>query len=467
MNQTPYPSDIDKRALILLRDNPSWETADAYRYLAEQAEYKGEVMAETPNSALMFVSNERLREIVDCGRMWCGDRETQLLAAEVIRCRASLPPQAAVGEGDLPKRPDLLLNNCTKMHIKAAWQQWANQMEIKYGEAIAQRDEANEARERSEREYKELDRNTVSIAAVSEIVTAAREWQDRAIAAEAKLAATETERDEARKSEKRVETFLMHERAIWCDKPEDRMYHAADNSWWMRGPDGSPKRADAPAAALDVPKSASPQGAPDFNKWWHGDNSAKWSSDGKERRNWKPLFESTWKAALAALDVPKPRAKGFEEWAAICGLPESQWEWPRRAWRDALASMDVPKPEEIERLLEEIVYHLYDKQDISRITDMARPMFSRLRSLPNEPEIEGLYFIQDTRTTCGNAVMWWKPDGNGYTSNVNEAWRVPKEKADQMHRNRSTDVAWPVSVILGKAFPIFDFQNLRSIEKDK
>jgi hypothetical protein len=63
--------------------------------------------------------------------------------------------------------------------------------------------------------------------------------------------------------------------------------------------------------------------------------------------------------------------------------------------------------------------------------------------------------------------MWWKPDGNGYTSNVNEAWRVPKEKADQMHRNRSTDVAWPVSVILGKAFPIFDFQNLRSIEKDK
>ena len=36
MNQTPYPSDIDARVLELLRDNPSWETADAYRYLAEQ-----------------------------------------------------------------------------------------------------------------------------------------------------------------------------------------------------------------------------------------------------------------------------------------------------------------------------------------------------------------------------------------------------------------------------------------------
>jgi hypothetical protein len=34
--ETPYPSDIDKRILPLLRDNPSWETADAYRYLAEQ-----------------------------------------------------------------------------------------------------------------------------------------------------------------------------------------------------------------------------------------------------------------------------------------------------------------------------------------------------------------------------------------------------------------------------------------------
>jgi len=75
--------------------------------------------------------------------------------------------------------------------------------------------------------------------------------------------------------------------------------------------------------------------------------------------------------------------------------------------------------------------------------------------------IEDLFFIQDSRTYCGNAVMWWRPEGNGYTSNVNEAWRVPEETAKRMHRNRPTDVPWPVAHILAGAFPIFDMQYLR------
>lgn len=27
---------------------------------------------------------------------------------------------------------------------------------------------------------------------------------------------------------------LEHERSVWCDKPDDRLYHAADGTWWRR-----------------------------------------------------------------------------------------------------------------------------------------------------------------------------------------------------------------------------------------
>ena len=35
-----------------------------------------------------------------------------------------------------------------------------------------------------------------------------------------------------------------------------------------------------------------------------------------------------------------------------------------------------------------------------------------------------LFYIQDSRSYCGNSVMWWRVDGHGYTSNLAEAWKV-------------------------------------------
>ena len=56
---------------------------------------------------------------------------------------------------------------------------------------------------------------------------------------------------------------------------------------------------------------------------------------------------------------------------------------------------------------------------------------------------DGLYYIQDTRSVCGNSVVWWRVDGCGYTSNLDEAWRVGREQAEghlPMPRHRQ-DVA--------------------------
>lgn len=79
-----------------------------------------------------------------------------------------------------------------------------------------------------------------------------------------------------------------------------------------------------------------------------------------------------------------------------------------------------------------------------------------------EPE---LYYIQDKRSYCGNSCFWWKPDGNGYTCNLDEAWKVTREKAESMMRHRpGVDVAWPVAVIDAGTARHFDMQQLREIK---
>jgi hypothetical protein len=49
-----------------------------------------------------------------------------------------------------------------------------------------------------------------------------------------------------------VESALAHERAIWCDKPEDRLYHAEDQTWWERDEEGEPHRAEPPLGVSQV-----------------------------------------------------------------------------------------------------------------------------------------------------------------------------------------------------------------------
>jgi len=80
-----------------------------------------------------------------------------------------------------------------------------------------------------------------------------------------------------------------------------------------------------------------------------------------------------------------------------------------------------------------------------------------------QTEIEKLYYIQDTGNYTGNSVMWWCPEGNGYTSDLDAAWKVPASKAKVMHRSRKTDVPWPCNEIDNYSQRHFDMQNLRMI----
>jgi len=75
-----------------------------------------------------------------------------------------------------------------------------------------------------------------------------------------------------------------------------------------------------------------------------------------------------------------------------------------------------------------------------------------------------LYYIQDSRGFTGNSVMWWRPNGNGYTSDLDAAWKVDEAKAKQICRCRETDKMWPCDEIDRLAQRHFDFQRFRDVK---
>jgi len=50
------------------------------------------------------------------------------------------------------------------------------------------------------------------------------------------------------------------------------------------------------------------------------------------------------------------------------------------------------------------------------------------------------YYVEDSRRPVGNCMLWWRPEGKGYTTQIEEAGLYSAEQVKQM---RSSDVGWP------------------------
>jgi hypothetical protein len=86
------------------------------------------------------------------------------------------------------------------------------------------------------------------------------------------------------------------------------------------------------------------------------------------------------------------------------------------------------------------------------------------RGQTTPPEL-ALFYIQDTRTYVGDAVLWWRPGGHGYTTKLGEAGLFTKEKA---HTGRETDKAIPVEAARRAARIVVHGDDLRgSLAKEK
>jgi hypothetical protein len=79
------------------------------------------------------------------------------------------------------------------------------------------------------------------------------------------------------------------------------------------------------------------------------------------------------------------------------------------------------------------------------------------------PVTEGLYYIQN-RGYCGNCLRWWTDGGHGYTSNLDEAWKVSKERAEEICRSRpDEDIPWPAEKVDAVAVRHVDSERLREV----
>ncbi|WP_349782365.1 hypothetical protein [Xanthomonas arboricola] len=77
-------------------------------------------------------------------------------------------------------------------------------------------------------------------------------------------------------------------------------------------------------------------------------------------------------------------------------------------------------------------------------------------------ERDGLYYIQDTRSYCGNCPMWWAPSGRGYVTRLDEAGRYSFDEAVAKNRCRETDIPWSCAEIDALARRTVDIQHMRS-----
>ena len=73
-----------------------------------------------------------------------------------------------------------------------------------------------------------------------------------------------------------------------------------------------------------------------------------------------------------------------------------------------------------------------------------------------------LYYLQDSRSYVGNCPQWWCPDGNGYTTRLDEAAKFSLAEAMRQHASRDTDLPWPCSDIDAIRRPTVDMQDMRS-----
>jgi len=74
-------------------------------------------------------------------------------------------------------------------------------------------------------------------------------------------------------------------------------------------------------------------------------------------------------------------------------------------------------------------------------------------------EKEDLYYLQDTRSTVGNSMLFWRVRGEGYTTDVREAATYTKEQAFKQHATRATDRPWRKDYIDARIKPHIDVQT--------
>ena len=87
-------------------------------------------------------------------------------------------------------------------------------------------------------------------------------------------------------------------------------------------------------------------------------------------------------------------------------------------------------------------------------------------------DIEELFYLRDSRSICGNCVLFWKKNNRGYTCNLNDAKVLTKAEAFAQNKMRETDIPYPKSVVDSlverhldiQDFNRWQFENIKEIK---
>lgn len=78
--------------------------------------------------------------------------------------------------------------------------------------------------------------------------------------------------------------------------------------------------------------------------------------------------------------------------------------------------------------------------------------------------MQDLFYIQDSRQYVGNDMLWWCPEGKGYTTDMRQAGTFTRDEAQRLHNHRPTDIPWPKDYIDSRTRPAVDAQYVRRDE---
>lgn len=123
--------------------------------------------------------------------------------------------------------------------------------------------------------------------------------------------------------------------------------------------------------------------------------------------------------------------------------------------------VDAPVKEGEHRLIINAVLNLTFRTD-GKVCDIDRfdasEVFNKAMIIDPSDKAE-LYYIWNGEYV-GNAMLWWGPDGGGYTCNIERAGKYTLEDALRINKSRGTDIPFPVSHIDAILTKIVDAQNL-------
>ena len=70
------------------------------------------------------------------------------------------------------------------------------------------------------------------------------------------------------------------------------------------------------------------------------------------------------------------------------------------------------------------------------------------------------FYLQDSRSTVGSCLLFWCPEGAGYTTDIDKSALFTEEEAFAQHSSRPSDIPWPAEYVQQRLKRVVDVQRL-------